>query len=95
MDTFFLIYIEGICGTRKVQKTFGPYLSFSEASTVMLEYTELILETEGIFFSAPHKAVVMEVLPNAGHWLEIAIRAKDSPAIEGDFLSGRLYEESI
>jgi hypothetical protein len=89
MDTFFLIYVEATTEVNTITKTYGPYLSFSEACSVMLEYTELLLETENIYCSKPYQACVMEVLPREGGWIDIGIRAKDIPNINGT----RYYEE--
>ena len=48
MDTLFLIYVQGEIGADQIFKTFGPYLSLTEASAIMMDYTETIIETEVI-----------------------------------------------
>lgn len=84
MDTLFLIYIQGEIDGGQIFKTFGPYLSLTEASAIMMDYTETILETEGIEFTGPYEACVMEVLPRQGQWIDIAMRARDIPGENGE-----------
>jgi hypothetical protein len=88
MDTFFLIRIEGEVSGEKIQRTFGPYLSFPEASTIMLECAEALLEAEGITFTSPYKGYIVESLLRQGNWIDLIVRATDTPLSDG----GRYYE---
>lgn len=79
MSTFFLIKIEGI-ETRLGKGTFtiGTYISFQEASNIMLEHIGTILKCEQLKFTEIHKLYIEEVMPYKDqYWLPIRIRAED------------------
>lgn len=70
MDTFFFIRIEG-------EGHMGPYLSFTEASTIMMDYLPDIVTCMGDGKIEKYTSEIVERVIEGNHWVDVGIRARD------------------
>ena len=79
MTTLFLIQISLPAGSQ----TYGPYLSFKEASEIFSEHLDTILKANGITYHT-YTAELIEAVPMGNTWdiIDIKITSRETLQLE-------------